>query len=122
MIEKRTLPRFKVPIKLEYQIPSNNQKFLGLAVDISMKGLRLQGQKPLEEDEVLDIFFYLPNRPVQEAVGRVVWIRDYSQYFQAGVYFLNIKDSLKEAIFKYILDYFPQEVQARWWKESNTER
>ncbi|MCD6539862.1 MAG: PilZ domain-containing protein [Candidatus Omnitrophica bacterium] len=122
MVEKRTLPRFKAPIRLEYWILSNNQKFLGLAVDISMKGMRLQGQKPLEKDEILDIFFYFPNRPAQEAAGRVVWIRDYSQYFQAGICFLSIKDSLKEAIFKYIFDYFPQEMQARWWKESNTER
>ncbi len=115
MIEKRAIPRFKVPIKLEYQRPDKKEKYSSLTLDISMKGLRLQAQEVLRKDEILDLFFYFPNKPPQEAVGKVLWSENFSTYFQAGLCFLSIKDSLKEDIFEYILKYFPQEIQKQWW-------
>lgn len=116
MIEKRTLPRFAVPIKLEYQRPQGEERFSALTLDISMKGAKLQTQELLKNEDILDLFFYFPNRPPQEAVGKVVWTKECSSCFLAGLYFLNIRDSLKENIFEYVFKYFPQEIQEQWWK------
>lgn len=116
MIEKRTLPRFAVPIRLEYQKLKVEERFPALALDISMKGAKLKTQELLKSEDILDLFFYFPNRPPQEAVGKVIWTKE-SSYFLAGLYFLNIRDSLKESIFEYVFRYFPQEIQNKWWKD-----
>lgn len=118
-MEKRTAPRFKIPLKLEYAKPASPTRYSSLLVDINFKGLRVKSQQPLKEEEVLDLFFYFPNKPVQEAVGKVVWSKNFSSDCEAGLYFLNLRDSLKESIFEYIFKYFPRQIQEQWWRGFN---
>lgn len=80
-----------------------------------MKGLRLQVSEGFKKNDLLDLYFYLPNKPLLEAIGKVMWSRKSCDKFEIGLWFINIRDSVKEEIFEYVSKYFPQEIQKCWW-------
>ena len=117
MIEKRSLPRISVPIRIEYARPIMHEpKSQAKSTDISLKGLRLVTNNRLKVDDILDLFFHLPDQPFQEAVGKVVWAKENNGQVDCGVYFLNISDPVKQNLLNYIFKYFPKEMENKWWK------
>lgn len=116
MEEKRVIPRFKVPIRTDFAKASSKEEMLaGHSVDISFKGMRLFSPNCFDSGEILDIFFHFPDKPYQEAVGKVMWSRPVKGEFEMGISFLNIKDLVKQNILDYITSYFPQEFSRHWW-------
>lgn len=116
MIERRGIPRYNISIKTEYARTNlEGERTLGCVNDISMKGLRLLASEEFKKNDLLDLFFYLPNKPLLETVGKVMWSRPGQDAFEAGLSFINIRDSVKEDIFEYVSKYFPQEIQKCWW-------
>lgn len=115
MIEKRKTPRFDIPIKVEYsRVSSDKKSRFFCSKDISMRGIRITAEEKFSLDGILGLDFYLPNRPVQEALGKVMWQLEDKAGFDTGIQFLNIRDSLKEDIFDYLNKYFPSKLQEKW--------
>ncbi len=121
MLEKRKTPRFDIPIKIEYsRVSSDKKSLLSCSKDISMRGVRITAEEKFSSDDILDLAFYLPNRPVQEALGKVMWQSEDKAGFDTGIRFLNIRDSLKEDIFDYLNKYFPSKLQEKWWAKAKS--
>ena len=77
--------------------------FIGLALDLSGDGLRLQGQKPLVAGQGLDLAVSLPSAPhqMQEILAQVIWT-DPEDPGKAGIKFINLSRSDRELLISYV--------------------
>ncbi len=117
-MEKRKLVRFRAPCYIKVSLPRVSSNFSCVGKDISMKGAGLIVEKEdsfnIKPDDSVSLCIFLHQKRLC-VHGKLVWAKEYSWYLECGVYFINIKDEYKQAIFDYVFKYYPQELTRRWW-------
>ena len=73
MIEKRRFPRVMAPVLCRVpRAPAKKQRISNL----SLGGVRIYSDEPLDIGQELDLEFFLPNGAFLEARARVVWSKE----------------------------------------------
>ena len=131
MEEKRRYIRWKVPAnayekwdiptKVKYKIEHAGVGKEALCRDISMMGMKLSLSEGVREGTVLEMKIDIPGEKEPILVrGEVAWQREVGKekkrYFEAGIYFIGIKDADKAKIYAFVYEWGPDEVRGRWWK------
>ncbi len=114
-MDKRTVNRFEIPLKLDVRAVDYDQRFNAYTKDISMKGIRMLSQQSLNDGTILDLRLCFPNIPQEEVLAKVLWTKKKEDTFESGCVFINMPDYIKEDIYTYMTQYFPNELRKRWW-------
>ncbi|MBU2034777.1 MAG: PilZ domain-containing protein [Candidatus Omnitrophota bacterium] len=86
-------------------------------ININYKGLQLSlGPKVIEKDQFLNLSILLDDNFTLDIETWVVWHRVIDNRNLYGFYFIKIKDSDKDSLFKFVFKYAPQEVNKHWWE------
>lgn len=117
MDEKRRFIRFRAPLELKYSDPPSSQGVPVVTKDISMGGVRLSAEGPLEAlpDSLVTLQFCLGEQDVRVS-GKVAWARDIGDKVEVGVRFVGIPDNCKEDIYNYLFTHYRQEFTRKWWQ------
>lgn len=90
-------------------------------IDINYKGLQLSlGPGVIEKDQFLNLSILLDDDFTLDIETWVVWQRVIDNRNHYGFYFIRIKDSDKDRLFKYVFKSDPREVNKRWWEGIKT--
>jgi c-di-GMP-binding flagellar brake protein YcgR len=111
--ERRRLPRLPLNAEVEYSVPDQEETelFTTESRNISSVGVCIIVFERLEQGTILDLKFPLPQlNKFIITKGRVAWIREFSirnkkvnMVYEAGIEFINIKDTDRQELEKYIL-------------------
>ncbi len=114
MKEKRTVPRFKIPVKVEYSNATlHNAREEGVCEDFNLNGMRLVAKDKIGTEQFLDLYLHFPGNPCK-ASGRVVWEKDSGGNYQAGISFLNMEEPVRKYLLNYIFDHVTDEFQKKY--------
>ncbi|MBP7088899.1 MAG: PilZ domain-containing protein [Candidatus Omnitrophica bacterium] len=118
MPEQRKIVRFKAPCHclLTSQDDFHHQ-YRGIVKDISMKGLQISLDEPLEfyQDKKVDFNLVFPDK-ILALTGEVIWRRIQADKSEAGIRFICLPDAYKEEIYNYISKYHHKELARHWWQ------
>jgi c-di-GMP-binding flagellar brake protein YcgR len=116
MEERRQYVRFEAPFCVEYKKPPLNEKFQGVIKNISIGGARilLDTSFDISPCSLASIFLLLPEITLN-IKGEVVWVRKTGNKKEVGVRFVNLPDTHKDDIYRYIFRYFKEEYTKKWW-------
>lgn len=131
MVERRRNIRWKVPAKIyerwdiptkvSYKVGGAKESSEGLCRDINTMGMRLSLNEELGKGAVLEMKIDIPGEKAPISVrGEIAWHEEVKEegkkYFEAGLYFTNIKDSDKERISTFVFEWGFNGVSSRWWQ------
>ena len=90
--------------------------------DISFKGARISLAQKLPKDTPHKVSITLCDEfACLDIEMWVIWHKRLMETNVYGVYFVKIKDSDKENIYKFIRKYFPALINKQWWQETRKE-
>jgi c-di-GMP-binding flagellar brake protein YcgR len=111
--ERRRFPRLALNAEVEYAVSKQEEAelFTTESRNISSVGVCIIVFERLEQGAILDLKFPLPQlNKFIITKGRVAWIRELTirkkkvgMVYEAGIEFINIKDTDREKLEKYIL-------------------
>lgn len=108
LAERRKKLRVRTYIRLE--IARKDGRASAIVTDLSLDGMRLRCQQPLENGEQIEVFF--PEGKDPEQTGsvrcRAVWLNTHEQVgrtsYEAGLSFEDSRDNMKRSWVKYVLE------------------
>ena len=86
-------------------------------IDVSFKGAKIfleAAQLNLGKSCDLTIKIIHELEPISIGCD-VIWQNQRDRNVELGLYFSRIKDNDKERIFRYVFDYFPEQITKQWW-------
>jgi c-di-GMP-binding flagellar brake protein YcgR len=116
MSEKRKFARLSIKVPIRWKIVTPDSETvdpkLDITRDISRGGICFKARNDIKAGTVLHLEIKLPNQKIINAQGRVVWSKDLSierlqkeVEFDIGVEFLEIRDTDREEINKFVFEY-----------------
>lgn len=118
MPEQRKIVRFRAPCHCLLTSQDNfRHQHRGIVRDISMRGLCISLDEPLEfyQNKKLDFNLIFPDK-ILTLAGEVIWKRVQTDKSEAGIRFLCLPDTCKEEIYNYISKYHNKELTQHWWQ------
>lgn len=116
LTERRKKLRVRTYIRLEYSTAEGRAS--AIVTDLSLDGLRMRCQKPLQDGEQVEVFF--PDSSDTANTGSVrckaVWLQDLSQdragtgrargpaSYEAGLHFEDSRDNMQRSWVRYVLE------------------
>ncbi|MCM8799899.1 MAG: PilZ domain-containing protein [Candidatus Omnitrophica bacterium] len=116
MQERRKYIRFKVPFCVSYKLKDREEEITGVTRDLSYGGSRLLLDSSLEllPKTYGSLRIVFPQETLNFSV-KLIWSKKQADNkIEAGLSFINLPDSYKETLFRYIFKYAPQEFNQRW--------
>ncbi len=100
---RRRYPRLKTPV---FYRPSSTFGISHQASNLSLGGVRIYSNKPLKENELLDIELALPDGKAISATTRVVWIKALppgsTALYDVGLEFIHISPEALQELKSYL--------------------
>ncbi|MFH1397158.1 MAG: PilZ domain-containing protein [Candidatus Omnitrophota bacterium] len=119
--EQRKITRWLISRPIKIKLAGEGDFVDGRLIDVNFKGLQLSlGPKVIEKDQFLNLNILLADDFTLDIETWVVWHRVIDSRNYYGFYFIKIKDSDKDKLFKYVFKSAPQEVNKRWWEGLKT--
>ena len=114
---ERKFVRFNAPLYLKVSAPDATEGFSAIAKDISMGGVKmvLDTSHQIACDDIFSVFLLLPDKTLPIA-GKVMWVKDYGDRKEVGIFFINMPHAYKEDIYNYIFKYHRTEITKKWWQ------
>ncbi len=103
--EHREYVRSNLSTMVTYKVSSNpGEEKRCISVDVSPTGMKVFAKELLKNEEVLDLFFNLPDE--EEAIhakGKVIWAKEREEKFsEFGIEFIEIDDASVDKINRYV--------------------
>ena len=121
MTGRRRYTRWMINKELKIKLESSQDYALCRVHDISFTGCNLSTHLSLPQDEFLKLTIVLSDVSAITIEAWVAWQKSVDGFNNYGIYFNKIKDSDKEAIYKYIRQNFPRLLNNQWWKDIKIE-
>lgn len=103
--EHRDYVRSNLSTMVTYRIPSDpDQERRCITVDISPTGMKVFSKELLQNEEVLELFFNLPDEEQAiQAKGKVIWVKEREEKFsECGIEFTQIDKVSVDKINRYV--------------------
>jgi len=118
MQERRRFVRWQVNREARVQLEGAVASTTCTVHDISFKGARISLAQKLPKDMPHRVSISLCDEFACLSVEVwVIWHKTIMETNVYGIYFIKIKDSDKENIYKFIRKYFPAQINKQWWQE-----
>ena len=113
---KCTRWQFNKNAEISFEIAGNVVKSECALCDLSFGGTRISLDGELPKDALLKANFNIPGKLFFYAEAWIMWHKAIQNRNIYGLYFSKLRDPDKEAIFKYVLSHFPEQVSNQWWQ------
>jgi c-di-GMP-binding flagellar brake protein YcgR len=114
---QRRYARWQVKNEAKVRLEGAEASISCLVNDISFNGVQISLAQKLPKDTTLNMNIVLSNGSALNLETWVVWHKQVGNQNVYGLYFTKIKDQDKEKIYQFMRNYFPHELNKRWWKD-----
>lgn len=118
MQERRRFVRWQIERPAQVKFEGAVAAMPSTIHDLSFKGARISLPQKLPKDTPHRVSITLCDEfACLDIEMWVIWHKRLMETNVYGVYFVKIKDSDKENIYKFIRKYFPAQINKQWWQE-----
>lgn len=114
MIDRRAFDRYRVNFKCYLALPDDVRVYEAQLVDLSLTGMRLVTEAPLEQGMVIN-FSFTSNPPVK-GKARVAWCHLKNKEYTAGLEIIELSKRFREALQKVVSELTLQNLTEAYFR------